>query len=257
MNETAMETATATKEKASFRSAGTSAWENARSSRTIDPYFSLVGRGLDQGWSSSLREDSWEHLQRSAFMFLTPSASESNVFGWMSYSSHTESLRASVSAADAHGNFYEIRRLTGFNWTRLAEMLNVDRRTIHNWVKGGQIRKANRHRVAETLKVLRFADRGSAELNAAALEKPSMSGLTALDLIKAAQYANAQNVLGEGASRARGVAKRPDTGFSTGTFRPIVTHDGADGSEFNGPFPEEPMPRSRKRRLDRGRGVED
>ncbi|MDE0367235.1 MAG: hypothetical protein OXP09_16885 [Gammaproteobacteria bacterium] len=217
-----------------------------------DPYISLVGRRLDQGWSSSLREDSWENLERLAWMFPTRSTSRSSIFDGVSDSGHADLLRVSESTVDAHGNLFEIRRLTGLNWTSLADLLNVDRRTIHNWVKGGRIRKVNRHHVAETLKVLRFADRGSAELNAAGLDAPSESGLTALGLVKAAQYANARNTLGRGVSRPFAAAQESDAGLRTGTFRSIITHDGADGSETIEPLPDEPMPRSQKRRLERG-----
>lgn len=252
MNDTNVATATARSRPASFRPVGTPARENPWSGGTVDPYISLVGRRLGQGWSSSLRDDSWESLRRLAGVFPTRSTAQCSIFDHVSGSSHAELTGASVSVIDAHANLFEIRRLTGLNWTRLAELLNVDRRTIHNWVKGGQIRKVNRHHVADTLKVLRFSDRGAAELNAKSLETPSASGLTPLDLIKATQYAKARNTLGLGVSRPLAATTEPDSGFWSGTFRPMVTHDGADGSERTEPLPNEPMPKSRKRRLDRG-----
>ena len=252
MIETAVAPGAATTGPASFRSVGASESESTSSIFEIDPYISLVGRRFDQGWSSSLRADSWENLARLAWIFPTRSTARSSIFDGVTDSGRADLLRVSESAVDAHGNLFEIRRLTGLNWTRLADLLNVDRRTIHNWVKGGRIRKVNRHHVAETLKVLRFADRGSAELNVSGLEAPSVSGLTALELVKAAQYANARNTLGRGISRPFAAPQESDAGLRTGTFRSIVAHDGADGSEMIEPLPDEPVPRSRKRRLERG-----
>ena len=252
MIEATLVSATDSQGPTTFGSVGTSTGAKPWSSQATDPYVIRVGHRREQGWSSSLREDSWESLQRSAWFFMTGSTAHSSMFDYLSDTDHAYLPRASVNAMDAHANLFEIRRLTGLNWIRLADLLNVDRRTIHNWVKGGQVRKVNRRHVAETLKVLRFTDRGSSEMNATALEEPSVSGLTVLDLIKSTQYVKAQSTLGLGVSRPLAATKETVPSPGTGTFRPIVTHEAADGSDKIEPLPYEPMSRSRKKRLDRG-----
>lgn len=215
------------------------------------PLLSPFERRIDEPWSSSLREDALEYMMRVARVAPTRSTSHASLLDGLSNSEYAEILATPVSVARTHGNLYEIRRLTGLNWSRLAELLNVDRRTVHNWVKGGEVREANRHHVAETLMVLRFANRGSAELNAAALEEPSSSGITAFALIRAAQYDIARSILGHGATKSSAAKPKRGLASQTGEFQSMVMHEGADGTEANDPLPFEPMPKSRKRRLDR------
>lgn len=228
---------------------GPADWTNWES----DPLLRPFGRGTDESWSTSLREDALEYIARVALFAPTWSTAHVRIFDFdrISDSEFVEASPTPVSVARTHSNLYEIRRLTGLNWSRLADLLNVDRRTVHNWVKGGDVRESNRHHVAESLKVLRVADRGSAELNAAALEEPSASGKTAFAWIRAGQYVMARSCLGHGAPRSPTAAPKHDLASRTGEFRSMVIHSGADGMETNEPLPYEPMPKSRQRRLDR------
>ena len=93
-------------------------------------------------------------------------------------------------------NIYQIRLLTGFTWQKIAELLNVDRRTITNWNKGSQIRDTNKQHIANTLKTLQFIDRGSIEDNAFDLQNQKSGGHSALELISRGNHALARKILG-------------------------------------------------------------
>ncbi len=158
-----------------------------------------------------------------------------------------------VRASDAPENLFELRRLTGFTWIRLAVMLNVDRRTLNNWVRGARIRVKNREYIAKTLAVMRFADRGSAERNAAALDERHVScPVSPFEAIRARNYEVARQYLSHGPSRPHGRHATTDVMHWAGEFRPIVMHEDADGTEIVEPLPDEPAPLSRKRPIRRG-----
>ena len=93
-----------------------------------------------------------------------------------------------VNLAKANENVFEIRRLTGLGWGQLAGMLDVDRRTVHNWVKGFDVRPRNRERIADTLTVLRRIDRGSTQENLVLLQELALDGATVLELFKQKNY---------------------------------------------------------------------
>ena len=166
---------------------------------------------------------------------------------------HAEERTASVNTDDAPENLFELRRLTGFTWTHLASLLNVDRRTLNNWVKGAKIRKQNRLRIAETLKVLRFADRGSAELNFTALNKQdARDKMSPFEAIRAGNYELAKQYLSHGLSRPDRWQATTATTPQIGEFQPIVIHADADGTEMIEPLADEPEPASRKRQIRHG-----
>ena len=163
---------------------------------------------------------------------------------------HAQERTASVNIYDAPENLFELRRLTGFTWTHLASLLNVDRRTLNNWVKGAKIREQNRLHIAEALKVLRFADRGSAELNFAGLNKQdARHKLSPFEAIQAGYYELAKQWLSHGLSRPNRWQVTTDTTPQIGEFQPIVIHADADGTEIIEPLTDEPEPVSRKRQI--------
>ncbi len=166
--------------------------------------------------------------------------------------SQAERRSTSVNEADAIENVFELRRLTGFNWTQLADLLKVDRRTLHNWVKGGEVRRANRQHIAKTLSVLRFADRGSAEENARAVAEVSSAGGTVFEAIKAGRHDNARQYLSFGRSESIPAPSVSNQGSWTGEFQPMATHAEAIGIEAIESLPDEPRPASRRRRIKRG-----
>lgn len=155
-----------------------------------------------------------------------------------------------VNREKATENVFEIRRLTGFTRQQLAEILNVDRRTIHNWMQRGTIKRTDREHIAETLAVLRFADRGLSEENAKAMTERSQEfGMTPLEAIKEHQYSVARQCLSPGPGRPQLVRKASDPASWIGEFQPLLMHEGADGSESSEPLPEAPRPASRRRKI--------
>lgn len=110
-------------------------------------------------------------------------------------------IGAAVNKEAARENLYEVRRLTNFTWDELASLLEVDRRTLHNWSQGGSVRSANQTRLAELLAVLRYIDRGSSEANRLALATPDFLGTTPLALLMQGRFQEAQIVLGRGQGR--------------------------------------------------------
>ena len=166
---------------------------------------------------------------------------------------YAEERAASVNIDDASENLFELRRLTGFTWTDLASLLNVDRRTLHNWVRGAKIREQNRLHIAKTLKVLRFADRGSAELNSAALNKQDVRNkLSPFEAIRTSDYELAKQWLSHGLSRPNRWQATTDSTLQIGEFQPMLIHADADGTEMIEPLPDEPEPVSRKRQIRHG-----
>ncbi len=98
-------------------------------------------------------------------------------------------------------NIYVLQRLTGFDRTDLANLLNVDKPAIHNWATGEKFGKANRKHLAETLAVVRYSDRRFPEENAAALAKRSLTDETPIEAIKTHRYPIARQYMGRGRSR--------------------------------------------------------
>ena len=167
------------------------------------------------------------------------------LFHWM----HAEFRSSSVNIVDANENVLELRRLTGFNWVELADLLNVDRRTLHNWAKGTRVSRKNARHIADTLSLMRYADRGSTDGNATAIFERSGAGTTPFEEIKRGRYDEARRIMSYGKERSE--LPTPESSFS-GEFLPIFMHHKADGSGRVRSLPAEPRPRSRKRDIRRG-----
>lgn len=208
----------------------------------------LVGRGFWEHWTSSSRLGTLENLSRMWLEAPSATSSSTNLIEFLAGLLTAEKRAHAVKAASASENVYELRRLTGFTWERLADLLNVDRRTLNNWVKGAEIRERNRQHIAETLAVMRFVDRGSAEENAAALTEPTVD-YSPFEAIRQGRYLNARLYMGYGTSR-RGLAVSGEDWL--GEFRPMATHAEADGSETLTPLADEPETEGRDRQIERG-----
>ena len=164
-----------------------------------------------------------------------------------------EVREATVSRSAGSQNVFELRRLTGLTWERLGELLNVDRRTIHNWAGGSRIRQANLDHVAAVLRILRYVDRGSAEANKDALDTP-VRGVTAFDALRRGMYDDVRAVVGHGQGRAgTDQGARRISGFDPGPpeMAGMMLHEEATGHEVVTDLPFEPEPSSRKRRRTR------
>ena len=152
-----------------------------------------------------------------------------------------------VNPRDANANIFEIQRITGLGWGQLADMLNVDRRTVHNWIKGRRVRHRNGKRIADALDILRRIDQGSAQENQVILSQESPKGSTVLEMIRQMRY---EEVLALVSSYTAPVYS-PSRAERTGEYQAIAIHQGADGSEIMEALPYEPQPPARKRVLRR------
>ena len=162
-------------------------------------------------------------------------------------------LRAEkVDSRNASENLFELRRLTGFTWERLADLLNVDRRTLHNWVKGGEIRPQNRQHIANTLSVLRFADTGDSEHNSCILGGLTNEGVSIFDLLKAQNYDDAKALLTPGNPSAFAEDELVMTNQTRWGILPLLLHEEADVGADLQPLPVEPKPSFNKRQIKRG-----
>ncbi len=163
---------------------------------------------------------------------------------------YAEECTTSVNLKDSAENLFEIRRLTGFSWVKLAGLLNVNKRTLFNWVAGAKIRDCNRDHIAKTLEALRFADRGAAELNSAVLNERRHKR-SPFEAIQLGKYELAKQLLSDGTSQPE-TWQIPTTKISPSVeFGQIIMHVDADGTESIQPLPYEPEPASRKRRIKR------
>ena len=217
----------------------------------LDPV--LIGSGFRNSSSSSSYRGSLAKLTPDLLVLPTPTASWISLVESPIDRLYAEKRAASVRVENASENLFELRRLTGFTWIHLANLLDVDRRTLNNWVKGRKIRGKNRGHIARTLEVMRFADRGSAELNSAALnERHIQYGLSPFEAIRNGNYPIARQLLSHGPSRPDRWQAVTDAIFRVGEFQPIVMHADADGTETIKPLPDEPEPVSRKRLIKYG-----
>ena len=159
----------------------------------------------------------------------------------------------SVIAENATENMFEVRRLTGFTWEGLADLMEVDQQTVHSWAQGGAINKVHRKQIAKTLSWLRLINRGSAEENAAMISQYSKKELTDVEAIAASLCAAVHQRLsrGDGASSSSMEKSGLSPATWKGEFQPLLMHECSSGFEKIAPLPDEPEPLSRKRRIKR------
>ena len=182
-----------------------------------------------------------------------PTASRASLLERFSSLLPRRNIAANVDYADASGNVFELRRLTGFTWARLADLLNVDRRTLNNWVKGASIRDRNRRHIARTLEVLRLADRGSSKVNSSALqERTKPQDPSPFESIRAGNYEVARGNLSLGLASSEKWRVVLETSSWTGEYQSFAIHEAADGTELMEALPYVSEPGYRKRKIKRG-----
>lgn len=98
-------------------------------------------------------------------------------------------------------SLFELRRLSGLSWEQLAEMIGVERRSVHNWAAGKTIALKNLQRIGELLSFVRYMDRGNARENAALLLGPTALGETLFQLLAKGEFARARIVIARGPGR--------------------------------------------------------
>ena len=158
-----------------------------------------------------------------------------------------------VNKEAARENLFEVRRLTGFTWEEISDLLAVDRRTLHNWSQGGYVRSANQERLADLLSVLRYVDRGSVEANRLALSRPNpIGGVTGLALLSQGRFHEAQVVIGKGeAQRVPRPVTEPLAALRTGPLGIGYFSGSADATDAENLDPPPQPQRSRRVKLKR------
>ncbi len=94
----------------------------------------------------------------------------------------------------------ELRRFSGLTWAQLADLFGVSRRDICLWASGKPLNAADRRRLMRVLDVVRYADRGAAHRNRAAL-LDDREGATPLQMLADQRFQDARAALGKGCPR--------------------------------------------------------
>lgn len=92
----------------------------------------------------------------------------------------------------------ETRILTGYAWEQLAALLGTTRRSLLNWTNGRKVRQSNQDTIRNVARLIRYIDRGRAELNSLALLATDENGNTAFELIVDGRYDQAAHLVGKG-----------------------------------------------------------
>lgn len=85
-------------------------------------------------------------------------------------------------------NIQEVKRLTGLSSVQIASLLEVDRRSIYNWLQGGVVRERNAERIAKLLSVILYIDEGSAEANQTTLFASEGENSSIYELLKQGRF---------------------------------------------------------------------
>lgn len=94
----------------------------------------------------------------------------------------------------------EIKRMTGFGWNEIGELLSCTRQTVYNWTQGAAVRPENAKRISALHETVKFFDRGSQEENAG-LIATSYAGRTVRDILTSGEFAVVRRLAGRGAGR--------------------------------------------------------
>ncbi len=226
-----------------------SSWENA----TDKTWRNKLIRSYPVSSPSSSREGVVANLDSIWLGTPASTSSETSLVELFSEFLSSDKYVSSINVHNPIDNLFELRNLTGLGWSDLAKLLDVSRRTLHNWIKAGNIRDRNKIKISETLKVLRYADRGCSEDNIVALYRVDSSGTTSFEKIKQGNYSVARSIIGRGKSHKLEVSSA-DVVFkrSNWTLAELVTHESVEYDDSLVELPREPKPASRKRMIKRG-----
>jgi len=214
--------------------------------------YHYAGRSWENAFSSG-RSSDMDRLRILIWELDAPTASKAGLSERYANLLRDDSFIANVNQSDSVGNVFELRRLTGFTWARLADLLNVDRRTLNNWIKGAGIRDLNRSHIAKSLEVLRSGDCGSSRMNAKALDEVRMPGEpSAYEAVKAGKYTVAMESLAPALATSERREVILNSSSWIGEFQPFAMHEAAEGSGLVEALPDIPEPTYSKRPIKRG-----
>lgn len=123
---------------------------------------------------------------------------------------------------------HELRRLSGLTWDQLARLFEVDRRSLHHWGSGQPLSRKNEERLHRLLAVVRYIDRGAADLNRQALLQPTANNALPFDLLVQGKDQEVKAILGQGPGR-RIIQRKPlspeEQALHRPAFKPVELLD--------------------------------
>lgn len=213
----------------------------------------LVGDyGFNPERSSSVHEDSTDILTAITSFWSSTTSRADLVSNRDIEQLKRAELANKISVKDVTGNIAQIQKLTGLSLEAIADLLDTNRRSIFNWVNGKPTRDKNQKKIASTLDVIRYFDRGTAEANNAILYD-QRSGETIADLIKRGLYGTAKDEAGIGSGRSADVLAHVH-GSAVQAYGPMSIEDELSGlvTHDNPADATRKAPKSRSRKVVRG-----
>lgn len=141
----------------------------------------------------------------------TTTAASTTPLGLLASRYRTSTTPVSADVAQSHAvaeeeatvfsKIGEIRVLSGLTFEQLATLMGVQRRSIHNWMAGANVRAVHHERIGKVLALLRHADRGSGRANASMLLTPMLGTDTGLDLLSQSRFDEFKATAGKGPGR--------------------------------------------------------
>lgn len=96
----------------------------------------------------------------------------------------------------------ELRRRSGLTWDQLARLFGVSRRSIHFWASGEGLSAVNEERLGRMLAVIRYFDRGNAQVTRSVLMTPLDDAVIPFDLLANDKFNEVMERLGAGLQRS-------------------------------------------------------
>jgi len=135
----------------------------------------------------------------------------------------------------------QLRKQSGLNWTELAHMVGVDRRTLNNWANGKEVARDNLDHLQKIAKSL--LDNGSrfSSDNRDALLSVNEQGGRIIELFKTRLYEQAGDALSSALAAGSGIEPADNDGFKPSHVetRPLSERLTADHrvENFDGDLP--------------------
>jgi len=117
-------------------------------------------------------------------------------------SGHPLQLAREATPTCAQTSAQEVRHLrerSGLTWDQLARLMQVDRRSLHNWANGSPMFAANGERLRRLVAVIDFVDRGFVDATAKAILSSTPDGRLVLDWLAEGRDEDVRRHLGRGA----------------------------------------------------------
>lgn len=104
---------------------------------------------------------------------------------------------------DTRKAIHEIKKISGLTWDKLAELFDVSRRTLHFWASGARLSSDNEENLYQLLDVIRYINKGSADINRQALISHQENGQSPFALLVEKKYEETKKLLGPGKAKPK------------------------------------------------------